>query len=325
MVGVRIMSTRVLVLTAADTPGPRLAPLADVQVVQADQLAEALPGAEVLLVWDFFSRALAQAWSAAGDLRWVHIAAAGVDSLLFDELTASEVVVTNARGVFDRPIAEFVLGAVLAHDKQFQTSQQLQAERRWLHRELTRTEGSTALVVGTGGIGRATARLLTAIGLQVHGVGRRARSDDPDFITVTASDDLVDVVGLADHLVLAAPLTVQTRGLIDRRVLAAMKPSAHLINVGRGALVHQPALVEALHEGRIAAATLDVFDTEPLPPDHPLWTLRNVRISPHLSGDVTGWRDALAAQFEDNLRRYLTGQPLVNVVDLTLGYVPGAP
>lgn len=317
---------RVILLTAADTPAPTNLPvletLADLVVTTADGLAASLPGADALVLWDFFSGALQEAWPAADRLRWVHVAAAGVDTLLFDALRESQVVVTNAHGVFDEPIAEYVLTAVLAHDKGWNEHKALQAERRWLHRETHLTRGHRCLVVGTGGIGRATARLLRAVGCEVRGAGRRAVTDDPDFGEVVATDRLADEVGWADHVVLVAPLTPHTEGMVDAEVLAGMRHTAHLINVGRGPLVDEDALVEALRAGQIAGATLDVFRTEPLPEDSPLWGLPSVTITAHLSGDVVGWRDSLADQVETNLRRFVAGEELVNVVDKALGYVP---
>lgn len=315
---------RLLVLSAPGTEGPdtmeHLDSLAEVEICTADELADRLPGAEVLLLWDFFSTALRDAWHAADALRWVHVAAAGVDTLLFPALADSDVVVTNAAGVFDEPIAEFVLAAILGHDKQLHRSRLLQQQRRWLHRELARTAGSRALIVGTGGIGRRTARLLRAVGVEVRGAGRTAHDDDPDLGTVVASAELADHVGWADHVVLAAPLTDETRGLVDAEVLAAMKPTAHLINVARGPLVDEDALLRALREGRLGFATLDVFVTEPLPDDHPFWGMDNVAISAHMCGDVVGWRSELASLFATNLARYVAGEPLLNEIDTTLGY-----
>lgn len=318
---------RLVLLTAEDAGTPynlsTIEELADVVVTDAAGLPDALAGADVLLLWDFFSRALSEAWSAADRLAWIHVAAAGVDSLLFDGLRESDVVVTNAHGVFDQPIAEYVAAVVLAHDKRIHESDRLQRERVWQHRELTRTAGRRALVVGTGGIGRACARTLRALGVQVTGAGRTARSGDPDFGEVLASDALVPHLGSFDHVVLVAPLTPQTRGMFAAEQLAAMKPGAHLVNVGRGALVDEPALVEALREGPLAAASLDVFETEPLPDDHPFWDMPQVHVSAHMSGDVVGWQDELADQFAANLARWVGGEPLVNVVDKSSGYVPG--
>ncbi|GAA1654975.1 D-2-hydroxyacid dehydrogenase [Kribbella alba] len=291
----------------------------------ADGLAEAVRGARALLLWDFFATAVPDVWEHAGTVEWIHVTAAGVDTLLFDGLRDSDVVVTNAHGVFDRPMAEYVLGAVIAHAKDSRNSLEAQRRHEWQHRETRSIQGATALVVGTGAIGRATARLLTAAGLSVRGVGRVAKQSDPDFGEVIASSDLAHEVGWCDHLVLAAPLTEATRGLVNAEVLAAMKPDAHLVNVARGPLVEEGALLAALRDRRIGGATLDVFDTEPLAADHPLWDAPGVTITAHMSGDVVGWRDTLAAQFADNVRRWLAGLPLLNVVDKKLGYIPGGP
>lgn len=295
----------------------------DFRYCTADDLADAIRGARALLLWDFFSSAVRDAWKHADSLEWIHITAAGVDTLLFDELRDSGVVVTNAHGAFDRPIAEYVLGAVLAHAKDTRTSLDLQRDHQWRHRETHSIAGARALVVGTGGIGREIARLLGAAGLSVRGAGRVARADDPDFGQVVASADLVAEVGWCDHLVLAAPLTAATRGLVDAAVMAAMNPDAHLINIARGALVDEPALLAALTDGQIGGATLDVFDTEPLPAGHPLWDAPNTTITAHMSGDVVGWRDELVDLFLDNLARYLDGRELLHVVDKDRGYVPG--
>ncbi len=319
-----------VVLTGAEEPAPDLPAglleQLELRVTDAAGLAQALEGSELLLLWDFFSSALRDAWENADALRWVHVAAAGVDTLLFPELVASDVVVTNAKGVFDRPIAEFVLACVLAHAKDVRTSWDLQRSRVWRHRETRELRGSRALVVGTGSIGREIGRLLRATGVDVVGAARNARADDPDFDVVVSSANLSEHVGDVDHLVIAAPLTRATCGLVDAEVLAALPPNAHLINVGRGPILDEDAVVSALEEGRLAAASLDVFSTEPLPGDHPLWATRGVSISAHMSGDVVGWRDTLAQQFVDNAHRWLAGRPLLNVVDKELGFVaPGQP
>lgn len=287
-------------------------------------LPRAIQGADALFLWDFFSTALRDVWDRADRLRWIHVAAAGVDKLLFDELIASPVTVTNARGVFDRPMAEFVLMSILTHAKDAHRSHDLQLTRQWQHRDTSTVAGRTALVVGTGAIGRETARLLRSVGLHVLGAGRTARDGDPDFGSVVASSDLAKHVGSADYLVIVAPLTDQTRGLVNAEVFRAMKPAAYLVNVGRGACVVEADLLAALAEGQIAGAALDVFETEPLPPDHPLWSARGVTVSPHLSGDAVGWLDTLARQFVANAERFLDGQPLVNVVDKELGFVAPA-
>lgn len=294
---------------------------AELIYTDAAGLADAVEGAQGLFLWDFFSTAVKDVWDRTGDLTWIHVAAAGVDKLLFDELVASDVVVTNARGVFDRPIAEFVLASILAKAKRLHESFELQQQSTWRHRETENINGQRVLVLGTGAIGRETARLLSAVGMQVSGAGRTARSGDPDFGDVVASSDLVQHVADVDHVVVVAPLTEETRGLVDAEVLAAMKPTAHLINVGRGPIIDEESLVDALRNGDIAAASLDVFATEPLPAEHPLWSMPGVAVSPHLAGDARGWLDTLSQQFVENALRWLDGEPMVNVVDKTVGFV----
>ncbi|OLZ53725.1 hydroxyacid dehydrogenase [Amycolatopsis coloradensis] len=285
-------------------------------------LADALSGADALFVYDFLSTAVPGAWPAADRLRWLHIASAGVDSVLFPGLQASDVVLTNSRGVFDGAIAEYVLGVVLTFAKDFVRSWDLQRQGQWKHRESERVSGRRVLVVGTGPIGRSIARLLRAAGMSVAGVGRRARTGDPDFGDVYASSELVRHLPEVDYVVAVAPLTEQTKGMFDAETFAAMKPGARFVNVGRGELVVTSDLVGALREGRLGGAALDVFDTEPLPSESPLWTMENVLISPHMSGDFVGWRNTLVEVFADNFRRWRAGEPLRNVVDKQLGYVP---
>ncbi|WP_241991162.1 D-2-hydroxyacid dehydrogenase [Cryobacterium sp. Hh38] len=314
-----------VVLYKDDLPDcmPLIEAAAEVRYVRAAELARAIPGADALLLWDFFSSAVEDVWTHADSLKWIHVAAAGVDKLLFDGLRQSGVVVTNSRGIFDRPIAEFVLGSILAMAKDLPGSLRRQWDGVWAHRETERIDNARALIVGTGSIGRETARLLRAVGMRIEGVGRTTRTDDADFGTVHASTDLKAVVGEHDYVVLIAPLTDATRGLVDASILAAMKPSARLINVGRGELVHEGALADALSHGVIAGAALDVFSTEPLPATSPLWRLDNVLISAHLSGDAAGWLERLSALFADNFDRYTAGAVLLNVVDKELGFVPG--
>ncbi len=315
----------VLSATNEDRP-PHLDGLAervDLRVTDEAGLAEAVRGARVLFLWDFFSSAVEDVWDACEGVEWIHVAAAGVDTLLFPGLRSSDVVVTNARGTFDRPIAEFVLASVLAHAKLLHESHDLQRRHEWRHRETHRLAGARALVVGTGAIARETARLLAAVGLEVRGAGRTEREDDPDFGRVVRSDDLAAHVGWADYVVGALPLTPQTTGIFDADVFGAMRPEAHFVNIGRGPSVVEDDLLDALVAGRIDGASLDVFAAEPLSPDSPLWEAPGLVVSAHMSGDVLGWRDTLARQFAANAERWLAGEPLTNVVDKELGYVRG--
>jgi phosphoglycerate dehydrogenase-like enzyme len=317
-------TTITAIVAEADGPPPGLemvGELAELRVAATrDQMESSLPDSDVVLVVDFRTGLLRAAWSRAQRVRWVHAASAGVDVVMFPELIDSDVIVTNARGVFDRSIAEFVLGVMLIFTKDLHTTLANQREHRWNHRESGMLAARHAVIVGAGGIGRATARLVRAVGTTVTGVARTARTGDPDFGRIIAVDQLREVLPDADFVVLAAPLTDETRGLVDARALRSMAPHAYLINVGRGPLVCEPDLVEALRHGWIAGAALDVFEQEPLPAGHPLWRMRQVIVSPHMSGDFFGWREALMRQFTDNLRRWLAGEPLHNVVDKRRGY-----
>ncbi len=314
------MTTPTLLVLDAE-PLPRLGRLAGrVRIEHTDEstLAERLPHADVLLVWDFTSRAVRRAWPGEGPRpRWVHTASAGVDHLLCPELAASDTVVTNARGVFDGPIAEYVAGLVLAFAKDLPRTLRLQRERTWLHRETRRVAGTRACVVGSGPIGRAVAGTLEALGVRTALVGRAAREG------VHGPEDLDRLLARADWVVAAAPLTEETRGMFDARRFGLMQPSAHFLNVGRGELVVEDALVRAVRDRWIAGAALDVFTAEPLADGSPLWELEGVVVSPHMSGDTVGWRDELAAQFVELYELWEAGRPLENVVDKRRGYVPG--
>lgn len=283
----------------------------------AGELAAVLPGSNVLLTWDFTSDAVKDVWEATDTaaLRWVHTASAGVDRVAFPALLASGATLTNSRGVFDRPIAEFVLGAVIAFAKDTARSLALQRERTWRHRETETVAGKVATVVGSGPIGRAIADLLGAVGMRVRLVGRRAADG------VHAFDELPGLLPDTDHLVLAAPLTEATRGMLHAGTIALLPERARVVNVGRGALVVQDDLTDALATGRLAGAALDVFEAEPLPATSPLWTMEHVLLSPHMSGDVVGWKDMLVELFADNLARFRDGRELRNVVDPERGYV----
>ncbi|WKX70483.1 D-2-hydroxyacid dehydrogenase [Streptomyces sp. XD-27] len=313
------MSESTVVVFGDDPPVrlDRLAGRSRVLVCDESSLPELLPAADALLVWDFASDAVRAAWPGDGPRpAWVHTASAGVDRLMCPELAASDTVVTNARGVFEQPIAEYVAGLVLAMAKDFPGSWELQRQRRWRHRETTRLAGTRALVVGAGPIGRAIGGTLGALGVTVRLVGRTARAG------VHGAQELPGLLPDADWVVCAAPLTERTRGMFDREAFGRMKPTARFVNVGRGPLVVQADLVTALVERRIAGAALDVFASEPLTAADPLWDVPGLLISPHMSGDTVGWRDDLAEQFQDNYDRWAAGEPLFNVVDKRLGYVP---
>lgn len=318
------------VLTILNSPGTEIPALItdlgerdgiELRIAEASTLSQALPGTDVLLMWDFFSTALKDAYGSADRLEWVHAAAAGVDSLLFDELVDSPVTVTNARGIFDRPIAEFVLSYILMHAKSSIGSLDDQAAKKWNRRSTRDIAGTKALIVGTGAIGRGIARLLKAVDIDVTGAGSRARSGDADFGEVIDSATLPEHVAGFDWVIDIAPLTEKTERLIGTEAFAAMDDTAVFINVGRGDTVDTDALVTALRDGQIGGAGLDVFDEEPLPAGHPLWSMDNVIITPHMSGDTDGWRMRLAEQFHALFEAYLAGEQFPHTVDKQLGYV----
>ncbi|HET8848286.1 MAG TPA: D-2-hydroxyacid dehydrogenase [Marinobacter sp.] len=316
------------VITVLSAPGDAAPPgieaikaRADVRFASDEQtLRDTLPGTDVMMVTDFRTEALEAAWPAADRLKWIHASSAGVDALMFPALINSDVTVTNARGIFDRTIAEYVLCTILMFAKDFPGSLRLQQAHQWKHRDTERAQGRQVLVVGAGSIGRQIGRLVNAIGMQAHGVARRARKDDPDFVAVHSHDDLFEQLGLADYVVIAAPLTPQTEGLFDAKAFKAMKPSARLINIGRGPIVKTDDLIAALDAGEIAGAGLDVFEEEPLAPDHPLWAREDVIMTAHMAGDFIGWKRALTDQFLENFDAWHSGGELFNLVNKELGY-----
>ncbi|BBZ28839.1 2-hydroxyacid dehydrogenase [Mycolicibacterium madagascariense] len=315
---------KVLVLLEPDPelPPPPLDLLpADVDVVQVGPTPsdEELAGATVLYVWDHRFADLGPILRRTTQLQWVHAASIGVNRLMCPELSA--VTLTNSRGVFDTSISEWVLAAVLAHVKDLRETWRLQTETTWTYRTTGRLAGTRAAVVGTGSIGRAIADRLSRLDVRVTLVGRRP-GEDPTFGTVHGSDDLVSIAAAVDLLVLAVPLTPGTTALVDAEVLGALGPRGLVVNVGRGPTIVESDLVDALRNGTIAAAALDVFDVEPLPADSPLWAMPNVLVSPHMSGDYRGFEVDMMDVFTDNLERWRRGNSLRNVVDPAAGYVP---
>ncbi|HEU4370093.1 MAG TPA: D-2-hydroxyacid dehydrogenase [Methylomirabilota bacterium] len=275
--------------------------------------ARAIADADVLYTWKF-PRAL---YSRARRLAWLQAIGAGVEWALAPELPP-RVVVTRAPGVFGPWMSEYVLGWCAWVTQRMETYRTAQRDRRWLDTVLPhRLGGKTMTLVGLGDIGREIARLAGAVGMRVIGVSRSGRRV-PGVERVHRPGALHRALAAADFVVVVVPLTPRTRGLLDARALAAMRPGAWLLNVGRGPVVDEGALVQALAGRRLGGAVLDVFATEPLPADHPLWALDNAVITPHISGPNTV--DDIAPIFNDNLARWLAGRPLRHVVDRARGY-----
>jgi len=308
---------KVIVIVPADRDEPPIDRLRDevdfVVVRTADELRAAQPGVEILFLNDFKTKLLREV--GPGDLKWIHTSSIGVDALASDAIIESGLVVSISRDVCERPIAEWILGVLLMFTKDLRRTLEYQRKAQWVHRETEPLRGRRVLLLGPGPVGRETARLLRAAGMNVDVVGRRAREDE-ELGTVHSVDELDGLLPEADDVVLALPLTESTRGILDARRLALMQPAARLVNVGRGALIVEDALLAALREHRISAAALDVFEQEPLPPEHPFWAMDNVLVSPHMSGDLVGWRGRAVDRFAANLSRWEAGEPLVDVVDL---------
>ena len=295
-------------------PVARLDSEADFTIVQtAEELRAALPGTELLFLNDFRSNLLREV--GPGQLRWIHTSSIGVDALLTPEIVNGDIIVSNSRGVCERPIAEWILGVLLMFVKDIRRTIELQHERTWLHRETEPLLGRKVLVVGPGGVGRETVLLLRAAGMDVTVVGRSERVD-AELGPIAALDRLDELIGLADDVVLTVPLTEESRGLFDAARIGKMRPGARLVNVGRGAVVVERDLLAAIDSGHLGGAALDVFEQEPLPADHPFWSRSNILVSPHASGDLVGWRDRVVDCFAENLRRWKANEPLRDVVNV---------
>lgn len=289
----------------------------------AEDFESAVPGATVILCWSTSGELLRQVLALAPQVRWVHDVWAGMDHLPLDVLRGSHAVLTNARGVFSAALGEWVLGAMLYFAKDFRRLVCDQVAGRWVPYHPAAVAGKTVGIVGYGDIGRAVASRARALGMRVLGMtrtGPSAQRADDLAERIFAPAERREMIEQCDYLVIAAPLTPQTRGLIGETEIAAMKPEAVLINVGRGAVVSEDALVRALVDGKIRGAALDVFDVEPLPAGHPFYALENVLVSPHSADRTAGWLDRAVELFVDNLERYRLGEPLANVVDKARGY-----
>jgi phosphoglycerate dehydrogenase-like enzyme len=251
-------------------------------------------------------------------LRWVHSSGAGTEHLPLELLRSRQITITNGSGIGAIPIAEYVVLAMLAVSKDFPSLVRAQDRAEWLQPGPRGEElfASRALIVGYGAIGRAIGTRLRGFGVDVTGVRRRPDGEP----SVIGLDEWRPRLGEFDWVILCAILTVQTRNLIGASELAAMKPTAWLMNISRGGLIDQPALIEALRRPSIGGAYLDVFEPEPLPADHDLWRLPNVILTPHSSWTSHRFQNRAADLFFENLERYLAGRPLRNMIDPEVGH-----
>jgi phosphoglycerate dehydrogenase-like enzyme len=287
-----------------------------------EAFTEAAAEAQILLGREARRATLQAVFRRAPRLEWVHSLSAGVNEYLFPELVESPAPLTNSRGVFSRSLAEFALGAALFFAKDLRRMVRQQEAGVWDRFDVEELYGKVMGIVGYGDIGHAVAARARDFGMRVLAVRRRPELSqaDPYAEEVLPVSRLPELMARSDYIVVATPLTPETRGLIGEAEIRAMKPTAVLINIGRGPAVVEEALIRALQENRIRGAALDVFDEEPLPAGHPFYRLENVLLSPHCADHTPGWEEAAMEVFLDNFERFRTGQPLRNLVDKRLGY-----
>jgi len=288
-----------------------------------DRLPQELPDTDIFVGYSLRAKQLTD----AKKLKWIHSTAAGVAQLMYPELRDSGIVVTNPSGIFSVPMAEHTMGLLIAMARNFPDCVRYQDQSRWGQQELwdqpqhvTELNGQVLLIVGYGSIGHELARRAKAFDMRVWGVSRTGKGDAPLAEKIVPITQLHDVLPHADYVVVSAPETSETMHLIGAPELARMKPSARLINVARGSLLNQSALLAALQQGKIAGAAVDVTDPEPLPTTDPLWKAPNLLITPHTSAISDRLWPRQTSLLLDLLERWFTGHELFNQVDLHRGY-----
>lgn len=299
-----------------DFPGLRVVQLPNYQGID-DEIADA----DIAIAWSLRGEQIAR----ARRLRWIHSTAAAVHALMSSELRASDIVVTNARAVHGPVVAEHALALMFAMAKRLPQAALFQSQKHWAQREIGALQTrelreSTVTIVGMGTIGSELARLAKALGMRVIGVRRNPVRGGNSADEVYAFHEINQALAEGDFLVLAAPVTEQTRHMMNAERFRLLKPTAYVINVSRGVLMDENALVTALAEERFAGAALDVTEHEPLLPDSPLWTHEKVFITPHIGGYAQKMWERHYKIYAQNLQRYLAGQPLLWTVDKQAGY-----
>ncbi|MBS1841675.1 MAG: D-2-hydroxyacid dehydrogenase [Acidobacteria bacterium] len=317
------------ILILADAKDPQVQflfkRLQGVKIVAANsagELTEEAKEATAIFQWSGSKELLQQAFAACPKLKWIHSRSAGLEQTLFPELRDSTVPLTNGTGVFSPALAEFVLGAIFYFAKDFRRLIRNQITGRWEQFDVDTAAGSTVGIVGYGDIGRAVAARAKAMGMNVLALKRhpdkRKEGDVADEIF--GPNQRIEMISKCDYIAVTAPLTPETRGLIGETEIAAMKHSAVVINVGRGAVLDEKALIRALRNGKIRGAALDVFEEEPLPAGHPFYAMQNVLLSPHSTDHTRDWLNNSMEFFAEQCERFLDGKPLLNIVDKQLGY-----
>ena len=318
------------ILVLADPNEPQLSALeslrAEANIITGNSVeafGQAAADATVIFNWSGSLELLRATFGMCPSLRWVHSRSAGLERTLFPELIERPVPLTNGSGVFSPSLAEFVLAAILFFAKDFRRMVRNQMAGAWEAFDVMPVSGQTVGIVGYGDIGRAVAASVRPLGMTVLAVKRHmshSHGADPLVEQMYSPDRRIEMIARCDYVVAAAPLTPETRGMIAEPEFAAMKPTAVVINVGRGPVIREKALVSALSHGRIKGAALDVFDHEPLPDGHHFYKLENVLLSPHCADHTPDWLDRAMQFFIEQFERFQTGEPLMNVVDKKLGY-----
>ena len=294
-----------------------------VQLENYDRLNEEITNADIVIGWSLRGEQIA----AAKKLKWIHSTATAVHALMSPELRVSDIVVTNARDVHGPVVAEHAMALIFALAKRLPQAMHYQQQKHWAQQDLWDAEvppgelrGATLCILGVGGIGRPLAGLAKAVGMRVVGVREHAGKNVDGVDEMFGFEQTDEALQPADFVVLALPVTPKTERLMNAERLAQLKRGAYLINVGRGALIDEPALIDALQKKSFAGAALDVTTREPLPPDSPLWQMDNVLITPHVAGLTDQMWERHYHTFTENLRRFQQNQSLLWVVDKKLGY-----
>jgi phosphoglycerate dehydrogenase-like enzyme len=318
------------ILVLADPAEPQIAllknSLAGAEILvgnSAEQFEQAAIRANVLFNWSGSLALFRKVFGMCPNLRWVHSRSVGLERTLFPELVNGSVPLTNGVGVFSSSLGEFALGAILYFAKDFRRMIHNQMAGIWEAFDVMPVSGHSVGIIGYGDIGRAVAARVRPLGMKVLAVKRHASSPDsadPLVEQIYALDRRIEMLSRCDYVVVAAPLTSETRGMIAEPEFVAMKPTAVVINVGRGPVIDEAALIRALSTGRIKGAALDVFDHEPLPPGHPFYKLENVLLSPHCADHTPDWLDNAMQFFIAQFERFQEGKQQLNVVDKKLGY-----
>jgi phosphoglycerate dehydrogenase-like enzyme len=279
--------------------------------------------AEVLFNWSGSLELIRGVFLKCPKLKWVHSRSVGLERMLFPELVASDVILTNGKGVFSASLGEFALAAILYFAKDLRRMIRNQMAGRWEPFDVEMISGTTVGIVGYGDIGRAVAARVRPMGMNVLALKRHISASDksdPLVDQVYERDKRVEMISRSDYIVVATPLNAETRGLVGPAEFAAMKRTAVVINLGRGPVTDEAAMIKALSDGSIRGAALDVFDEEPLPAGHPFYRMENVLLSPHCADHTASWLDDAMRFFLDQFGRFSRGEPLRNVVGKKLGY-----